>query len=102
MTGGGWQYLAVFLVSAALSLFFTPLVLRFALWRDVYDHPGEHKAHADPVPYLGGLAIVGAFALTVGIAVIIRPPVSGAASSSSYSDWPSSSPSWGCSTISTG
>jgi UDP-GlcNAc:undecaprenyl-phosphate GlcNAc-1-phosphate transferase len=64
-------------VSASLSLFLTPLVLRFALWRDVYDHPGEHKGHTDPVPYLGGLAIVGAFALTVGIAVIVRPPVSG-------------------------
>ena len=40
VTGGAWQYLAVFLVSAGLSLFLTPLVLRFALWRDVYDHPG--------------------------------------------------------------
>ena len=77
MTGGGWQYLAVFLVSSALSLVLTPLVLRFALWRDVYDHPGEHKGHTDPVPYLGGIAIVGAFALTVGIAAIVRPPVSG-------------------------
>jgi UDP-GlcNAc:undecaprenyl-phosphate GlcNAc-1-phosphate transferase len=60
-----------------LSLVLTPLVLRFALWRDVYDHPGEHKGHTDPVPYLGGIAIVGAFALTVGIAAIVRPPVSG-------------------------
>jgi len=77
VTGGGWQYLAVFLVSGALSLFFTPLVLRFALWRDVLDHPGAHKGHKDPVPYLGGLAIVGAFAVTVGIAALVRPPVSG-------------------------
>ncbi len=77
MTGGGWQYLAVFLVSSALSLFLTPLVLRFALWRNVYDHPGEHKGHADPVPYLGGLAIVGAFTLTLVLAALVRPPVSG-------------------------
>jgi UDP-GlcNAc:undecaprenyl-phosphate GlcNAc-1-phosphate transferase len=77
VTGGGWQYLAVFLVSSALSLFLTPLVLRFALWRNVYDHPGEHKGHADPVPYLGGLAIVGAFTLTLVLAALVRPPVSG-------------------------
>ncbi len=77
MTGGGWQYLAVFAVSAAFSLVLTPLVLRFALSRAVLDHPGGHKSHADPVPYLGGLAIVGAFALTVGVAALVRPPVSG-------------------------
>ncbi len=77
MTGGGWQYLAVFVVSAALSLVLTPLVLRFAMSRGVLDQPGGHKGHADPVPYLGGLAIVAAFALTVGIAAIVRPPVSG-------------------------
>ena len=77
MTGGGWQYLAVFLVSAALSLVFTPLVLRFAVSRGVLDLPGGHKGHDDPVPYLGGLAIVAAFAVTVGIAALVRPPVSG-------------------------
>ena len=43
----------------------------------MYDHPGEHKGHTDPVPYLGGIAIVGVFASTVGIAAIVRPPVSG-------------------------
>jgi UDP-GlcNAc:undecaprenyl-phosphate/decaprenyl-phosphate GlcNAc-1-phosphate transferase len=77
VTGGGWQYLAVFAVSAAFSLVLTPLVLRFALSRAVLDHPGGHKSHTDPVPYLGGLAIVGAFALTVGVAALVRPPVSG-------------------------
>ena len=77
MTGGGWQYLAVFLVSAAFSLLLTPLVLRFALRRNVLDLPGGHKSHTDPVPYLGGLAIVAAFALTVVVAALVRPPVSG-------------------------
>ncbi len=77
MTGGGWQYLAVFAVAAALSLVFTPLVLRFAISRAVLDYPGGHKGHADPVPYLGGLAIVGSFAVTVIIAAVVRPPVSG-------------------------
>ncbi len=77
VTGGGWQYLAVFLVSAAFSLLLTPLVLRFALRRNVLDLPGGHKSHTDPVPYLGGLAIVAAFALTVVVAALVRPPVSG-------------------------
>jgi len=77
VTGGGWQYLAVFLVSASFSLLLTPLVLRYALRRNVLDLPGGHKSHTDPVPYLGGLAIVAAFALTVVVAAIVRPPVSG-------------------------
>jgi UDP-GlcNAc:undecaprenyl-phosphate GlcNAc-1-phosphate transferase len=67
----------VFVVSAALSLVFTPLVLRFATARGVLDLPGGHKGHNDPVPYLGGLAIVAAFAITVAIAALLRPPVAG-------------------------
>jgi UDP-GlcNAc:undecaprenyl-phosphate/decaprenyl-phosphate GlcNAc-1-phosphate transferase len=78
MSNGGWlQYSTIFLASAFLSLVFTPLALKVAVRRSVLDHPGDHKSHESPVPYLGGLAMVGAFSLAVLAAAVIRPPVTG-------------------------
>lgn len=57
----------------ALSLIFTPVALRFAVRRGVLDHPGLHKSHQSPVPYLGGTAIVVAFALSVMVAALVGP-----------------------------
>lgn len=76
---GGWSYLGIFAVTLALSLGLTPLALRLALRREVLDRPevGDHKGHESPVPYLGGLAIVGSFAAVVLVAAIVRPPHSG-------------------------
>jgi UDP-GlcNAc:undecaprenyl-phosphate GlcNAc-1-phosphate transferase len=48
----------------------TPLVLRFAVRRKILDLPGGHKSHSAPVPYLGGVAIVGAFVLVLVMAVL--------------------------------
>jgi UDP-GlcNAc:undecaprenyl-phosphate GlcNAc-1-phosphate transferase len=73
----GWNYLGIFLGALLLSLLLTPLALRMALRRQIMDEPGGHKSHASPVPYLGGTAIVGAFALAVGIGSLLRPPESG-------------------------
>src|SRR5687767_15694522 len=77
MSQGGWWYAAVFIGSAMLSLVLTPLALRLALHRQLLDHPGGHKGHENPVPYLGGLAMVGAFSLAVILCAVIRPPVLG-------------------------
>lgn len=76
---GGWSYLGIFAVTLALSLGLTPLALRLALRRQVLDRPevADHKGHESPVPYLGGLAIVGSFAAAVLAAAIVRPPHSG-------------------------
>jgi UDP-GlcNAc:undecaprenyl-phosphate/decaprenyl-phosphate GlcNAc-1-phosphate transferase len=75
---GGWGfYASVFAASAVLSLVFTPLAIKLAVQRGILDHPREHKAHESPVPYLGGLALVGAFSLAVLVAAFVRPPVSG-------------------------
>lgn len=73
----GLDYFAVFAVTVALTLFLTPLALRIALRRQILDHPNEIKAQDSPVPYLGGAAILLAFALVVLVAAIVRPPVSG-------------------------
>jgi UDP-GlcNAc:undecaprenyl-phosphate/decaprenyl-phosphate GlcNAc-1-phosphate transferase len=74
---GGWDYAAVFAVTLALTLFLTPLVLRFALRRGVLDHPGAIKAQTKAVPYLGGAAILLAFVAVVLGAAVLKPPDTG-------------------------
>lgn len=73
----GWSYLGIFAGALALSLLLTPLALSLALRRQILDQPGGHKSHTSPIPYLGGTAIVGAFAVAVGIGSLVRPPESG-------------------------
>lgn len=68
MDGGWLQYAAVFIGSSVLSLFLTPLAIKFAVRREVFDRPGGHKSHTSPVPYLGGVAIVVAFSASVLVA----------------------------------
>jgi UDP-GlcNAc:undecaprenyl-phosphate GlcNAc-1-phosphate transferase len=74
---GGLDYAAVFGVTVALTLFLTPLALKYAVRRQILDHPGEIKAQASPVPYLGGAAIVTSFAGVVLAAAFVRRPTSG-------------------------
>lgn len=63
-----------FLGSLALAWLLTPLMLRLALRLRVLDHPDERKAQASPVPYLGGVAIVLSFSVTVlAAAAVLRP-----------------------------
>jgi UDP-GlcNAc:undecaprenyl-phosphate GlcNAc-1-phosphate transferase len=73
----GWAYAGVFASTCALTLFFTPLALRYAVHRDVLDRPNEIKAQRSPVPYLGGAAIVAAFAVAVLLGAVLRPPHTG-------------------------
>ena len=78
MTGlGWWGYLAVFALTTGVAVVLTPLALRLALRWEILDRPSEIKAQVSPVPYLGGAAIAVAFALVIGVAAAIRPPVSG-------------------------
>jgi UDP-GlcNAc:undecaprenyl-phosphate GlcNAc-1-phosphate transferase len=65
-------YIGIFAASAALSLFLTPLAIRFALRRSIVDEPGPNKSHSSPVPYLGGVAIVTAFVVAVALAALVR------------------------------
>jgi UDP-GlcNAc:undecaprenyl-phosphate GlcNAc-1-phosphate transferase len=65
--------------SALLSSFLTPVALRVAVRNGIYDHPSGYKAQAQPVPYLGGMAIIVAFAIAVLAAALVTPPVSGVA-----------------------
>src|SRR5687768_3635186 len=74
---GGWDYFAVFGVTLTLTLFLTPLAVRVAVRREILDRPSAIKAQESPVPYLGGAAIVFAFAAVVLLAALVRPPTSG-------------------------
>jgi len=74
---GPAEYAAAFLVSSALAWVLTPLMLRLAVRRSILDVPDERKAQKSPVPYLGGIAIVLAFAITVLVAALVTDPPSG-------------------------
>jgi UDP-GlcNAc:undecaprenyl-phosphate GlcNAc-1-phosphate transferase len=68
-------YLGAFAASLSLAWILTPLMLRLALRLQVLDHPGERKAQSNPIPYLGGIAIVLSFSATVLVAgFALRPP----------------------------
>jgi UDP-GlcNAc:undecaprenyl-phosphate GlcNAc-1-phosphate transferase len=55
------KYLLLFLLTAALSLLFTPVVRLLARRFGVLDHPEERKIHGKPIPRLGGFSIFIAF-----------------------------------------
>ena len=74
---GPLGYLGILAGSALLSLVLVPFALRVAVRLQVLDHPGGHKQQDSPVPYLGGVAIVAAFAAAVLAAALVRPPVAG-------------------------
>jgi len=61
-----------FVVAGLVSLVLTPLAIRAALRLGVLDRPGEHKSHATPTPYLGGVAIVVAVTLAIAVAALVR------------------------------
>jgi UDP-GlcNAc:undecaprenyl-phosphate GlcNAc-1-phosphate transferase len=54
-------------VSCGISAVLTHVVRRLALRWGILDHPGERKVHRDPVPLMGGVAIVGTFFIMIGI-----------------------------------
>ncbi len=60
-------YVYLFLLSLLLALIFVPLTRRLAFRLNMIDHPDPsgRKAHAQPRPLLGGLAIYFAFTLAL-------------------------------------
>ncbi|MEY2763398.1 MAG: hypothetical protein RLZZ43_1213 [Actinomycetota bacterium] len=65
-------YLAVFVGATAMSLVLVPVVREYARSRQIHDVPGGHKSHTAPVPYLGGVAMVVAFSLTMVLGVLLQ------------------------------
>jgi UDP-GlcNAc:undecaprenyl-phosphate GlcNAc-1-phosphate transferase len=59
-------YLLCFLLACLLSVYLTPLMRQAALRFGIVDRPdGRLKNQAEPVPYLGGLAVYVAFLVTL-------------------------------------
>ena len=53
------DYLALFTITILVVGFLTPRFRRLALRKNIFDAPNsQHKTHKEPVPYLGGLAII--------------------------------------------
>ena len=54
-----FQYFLLFASTFVLVGALTPLMRRIAIKREIYDAPTQaHKTHKEPVPYLGGVAII--------------------------------------------
>ena len=53
------QYFLLFVSSYALVGFLTPLMRKLAISKEILDRPNSaHKSHIEPIPYLGGVAII--------------------------------------------
>jgi UDP-GlcNAc:undecaprenyl-phosphate GlcNAc-1-phosphate transferase len=70
-----WQNFLLFTSTLVLVGLLTPLMRIIALKREILDLPNaEHKSHKDPVPYLGGVAIVlGVVFVTYGALLLSNP-----------------------------
>ena len=54
------------------SLVMTGVVRRYALQKSLLDHPNERSSHARPTPRGGGLAIVLAVFLSLGVMIYLH------------------------------
>jgi len=65
MQATGFQYFLLFFATFALVGTLTPIMRKIAISNKIYDLPNAaHKTHKEPVPYLGGVAII------IGVTVI--------------------------------
>ena len=60
----------VFVVAMVVSLVVTPLVRHYAHTSGILDQPDPRKVHTVPIPRLGGIAMVLAFGVAIGAALI--------------------------------
>ena len=71
-------YILTFVLALLLSLYGVPLARRAALHFSIVDRPdGRLKRQAEPVPYLGGLAVYLAFLISLALTFEFRQDVLG-------------------------
>ena len=71
MTISQVDYFFLFVISYVLVGLLTPIMRKIALAQGVLDHPNSaHKSHKNPVPYLGGVAIIIGVVIVSYIALI--------------------------------
>jgi UDP-GlcNAc:undecaprenyl-phosphate GlcNAc-1-phosphate transferase len=66
------DYALVFVGAMAVTLGLTPIAIRVATRFGVVDRPAAHKFHRTPTPYWGGLAILLAVGLILGVLLVPR------------------------------
>ncbi|MFH0920908.1 MAG: MraY family glycosyltransferase [Fibrobacterota bacterium] len=66
-------YLSIASIALAVTLGLTPLVHKVAVKFDIVDKPGTRKIHLNPIPRMGGLAIVGGTVAALGIFGLYNP-----------------------------
>ena len=65
MQATGFQYFLLFFATFVLVGTLTPIMRKIAISNKIYDLPNAaHKTHKEPVPYLGGVAII------IGVTII--------------------------------
>jgi UDP-GlcNAc:undecaprenyl-phosphate GlcNAc-1-phosphate transferase len=66
------EYFSLFVTTFVLVGSLTPLARQFALTKKIVDNPNQgHKTHREPIPYLGGVAIMaGVLIVAYGTALI--------------------------------
>ena len=73
MTISQVDYFFLFVVSYVLVGILTPVMRKIALAQGVLDRPNSaHKSHKNPVPYLGGVAIIIGVVVVSNIALISK------------------------------
>ena len=66
------QYFLLFVSSYALVGFLTPLMRELAISKEILDRPNsDHKSHIEPIPYLGGVAIILGVILVTYISLLL-------------------------------
>ncbi len=66
------SHFVAFFVALIITWFLTPRVIVFAKSIGALDYPAERSIHKEAVPRLGGVAIVGAFGLSVAIYMLYQ------------------------------
>src|SRR3954447_6846453 len=61
-------YIVVFLVAVGATFLLTPVLRIVAARTGVLAQPTDRAVHAKPIPYLGGVAMLGGFLLALGVA----------------------------------
>ena len=64
-------FVSVFVVAFVLALFLTPLAGRLGRRWGLVDRPGGRRAHRGEIPRTGGIALFGAFTITLLLAFLL-------------------------------
>ena len=66
-------YAVLFLAAFLLTCLLTPASIVLARWIGAIDLPAQRKVHQEPVPRLGGIAIIAAVACSLSAGALVNP-----------------------------